>query len=369
MDTPNLGLPFLVAAQAQKHVTHNEALRVLDALVHLAVIDRDAAAPPETPEDGDRYIVAGGGTGAWVGHDLEIAAYQDGAWIFFSPRAGWRSWIGDEGLLVVWDGSAWSSIGGGSGGDGDMLASIYDPGNVASDAFDMANMVEASDAKIMTAAERSKLAGIETGADVTDAANVAAAGALMTSGVGSVTQAYDADLASIAGLSPTNDDLIQRKSGAWTNRTLAQLLSDLTALNATFAQLGIGGATPDGTNKLAIASAASLFNHAGAGHQQKINKATAGDTASQLYQTGFSGRAEIGLTGDDDFHFKVSPDGSAWNEAILLDKDTGKVSMPAGFSDPVETREQLKIVTLSQEGYDALDPPDADTIYLIEEDA
>ena len=120
MDTPNLGLPFLVAAQAQKHVTHNEALRALDALVHLAVIDRDATTPPGSPGEGDRYIVAAGGTGAWDGHDLEIAAYQDGAWAFFAPRAGWRSWIGDEELLAVWDGSAWSPVGSGSGGDGDF---------------------------------------------------------------------------------------------------------------------------------------------------------------------------------------------------------------------------------------------------------
>jgi hypothetical protein len=91
MPTPNLGLPFLMAAQAQKHVTHNEALRALDALVHLAAIDRDATTPPISPEDGDRYIVAVGGAGAWEGHDLEIAAYQDGAWAFFEPLVGWRS--------------------------------------------------------------------------------------------------------------------------------------------------------------------------------------------------------------------------------------------------------------------------------------
>lgn len=252
MDTPNLGLPFLMAAQAQKHVTHNEALRVLDALVHLAVIDRDATTPPGAPEDGDRYIVAAGGGGAWEGHDLEIAAYQDGAWAFFAPLTGWRSWIADEDVLAVWDDTAWSSVGssGGSGGDGDF---------------------------------------------------------------------------------------------------------DTVGINAA----------ADETNRLVVSAAASLFTHAGNGHQQKINKATAGDTASVLYQTGFSGRAEIGLAGDDDFHFKVSPDGSAWNEALLIDTDTGEVAMPSGFSDPVETREQLKLVTITEDDYEALSPPDADTIYLI----
>lgn len=46
-------------------------------------------------------------------------------------------------------------------------------------------------------------------------------------------QPLDTDLTAIAGLSPSNDDFIQRKSGAWTNRTMAQLAADLTASNIT----------------------------------------------------------------------------------------------------------------------------------------
>lgn len=42
-------------------------------------------------------------------------------------------------------------------------------------------------------------------------------------------QALDSDLTAIAALSPSNDDIIQRKAGAWTNRTMAQLGADLTA--------------------------------------------------------------------------------------------------------------------------------------------
>ena len=85
--------------------------------------------------------------------------------------------------------------------------------------------------------------------------------------------------------------------------------------------------TADASNRLAVASPASLFTHAGAGHQIKINKAAATDTASQLFQTNFSGRAELGLMGDDNFRFKVSPDGAAWTEAILIDKVTGLVTL------------------------------------------
>ena len=52
--TNHLLLPYILAAQAQKHVTHNEALRILDGLVHLSVLDRDLTAPPASPADGDR---------------------------------------------------------------------------------------------------------------------------------------------------------------------------------------------------------------------------------------------------------------------------------------------------------------------------
>ena len=85
-ETPNLGLPYLLAAQSQKHVTHNDAIRALDALVQIAVLDRSLAAPPASPADGDRYIVDSSPTGAWAGQASNIAAYQDGAWMFYPPN-------------------------------------------------------------------------------------------------------------------------------------------------------------------------------------------------------------------------------------------------------------------------------------------
>ena len=110
-NSPNLIMPFIDAAQSQKHVTHNEALRVLDAAVQLSVIDRDLTAPPGSPSDGDRYIPASGATGDWSGKDLNIAAFQDGAWAFLVPREGWLVWVADEDKLLVWDGSSWIEAG------------------------------------------------------------------------------------------------------------------------------------------------------------------------------------------------------------------------------------------------------------------
>jgi uncharacterized protein YodC (DUF2158 family) len=89
--------------------------------------------------------------------------------------------------------------------------------------------------------------------------------------------------------------------------------------------------TADATNKLAVASPSLLFTNTGAGVQVKVNKAATGDTASFLFQNNFSGRAEIGLTGDDDFHFKVSADGSAFFESLWISRATGLVTIKNGF--------------------------------------
>ena len=208
--TPNLDLPYIMPSQAQKHITHNEAIRRLDALVQIGVESRMLSTPPDLPAEGGRYIVADGPAEAWAGHDKEIAAWQDGAWRFFPADDGWLAFVRAEGLLLVWRDGSWQPA---------------------------------------------------------------------------------------VGLNPVP-------------------------------LLGIA-TTADDTNRLAVSAAATLLTHAGGGHQLKINKNAAGDTASLLFQTGWSGRAEMGLSGDDDFKVKVSADGSAWTDAIAVDRASGAVSFPA----------------------------------------
>jgi hypothetical protein len=105
--TTHLLLPYILASQAQKHVTHNDALRLLDAMIQLSVLDRDQTAPPASPADGDRYLVASGATGLWAGWDLNVAYWVDGVWMRLVPRPGWLAWIADEALLLVYDGAGW----------------------------------------------------------------------------------------------------------------------------------------------------------------------------------------------------------------------------------------------------------------------
>jgi len=95
------------------------------------------------------------------------------------------------------------------------------------------------------------------------------------------------------------------------------------------AKLGINAAA-DTTNKLSVSSDAVLFSHNGTDMRTKLNKNASGNTASFLFQDGFSGRAEFGLIGNDDFTLKVSPDGSVWNNAFVVDKTTGKIAIGGG---------------------------------------
>ncbi|MFK7744967.1 MAG: DUF2793 domain-containing protein [Roseobacter sp.] len=106
----SLSLPFILPSQAQKHVTHNEALRILDVLAQLGVVSDDQTVAPGTPSEGARYIVDSGGTGDWAGHDGEIALFETGNWRFFVPRAGWRAYVINRESLVVFDGAEWIDL-------------------------------------------------------------------------------------------------------------------------------------------------------------------------------------------------------------------------------------------------------------------
>lgn len=108
--TAHLALPFIMAAQAQKHVTHNEALRLLDGIVQLSVLDRDLTDPPASPAEGARYIPATGASGAWAGWDGSIAYWIDGAWMRILPAPGWLAWVVDEAQAIVWTGTAWIPV-------------------------------------------------------------------------------------------------------------------------------------------------------------------------------------------------------------------------------------------------------------------
>ena len=212
--SPLLSLPLILPAQAQKHVTHNEALARLDVLVQLVVEGFDATTAPVAPVEGAVWALGAAPLGVWAGQPQKLATWRAGAWQFVTPAPGWR---------------AFGKAGGG---------------------FRVFN------------------------------------------------------------------------AGAWVDLVAAAPLQNLPGL-------GIGTVW-NTTNRLAVASPATLLTHAGAGHQVKFNKAAVADTASLLFQSGWSGRAEIGLAGSDALAIKVSADGSGFATALLADGASGRVGLPAG---------------------------------------
>ncbi|MEL6570583.1 MAG: DUF2793 domain-containing protein [Pseudomonadota bacterium] len=204
-----LALPLIQPAQAQKHVTHNEAIELLDLIVQLTVAAFDATTPPPSPVEGESWALGASPTGEWANHPGAIANFRGGGWLFVTPQVGWQAYGTGEGEIRVYSGVDWASAG--------------------------------------------------------------------------------ADVASYDNLP------------------------------------GVGvNATSDATNRLSVAADATLFNNDGAGHQLKINKAATGDTASLLFQSAFSGRAEMGLAGTDDFALKVS-DGTTWFTGLTVVGASGAV--------------------------------------------
>ena len=215
--SPRLSLPFIQAAQAQKHVTHNEALRALDLLVQLSFEDDTLSAPPVAPSEGDCYIVAAGGSAAWLGQDGAIAAYLDGAWQFQPARAGWRGYVIAQETLVVFDGTDWLEI----------------------------TASQLQDATLFGL-------GMEADASMPFAAKLNAA--------------------------------------LWS------------------ALYGADGGT------------GSLI--------QTLNRETGSNDVGLILQDNFQTRALIGLFGDDQLRFSVTPDGSIFNDALSIDTTTGIANQP-----------------------------------------
>ena len=105
--TPRLGLPMLVAGQAQKEMTHNEALLLIDALVSGAVGEIGRESPPAAPVDGACWIVGPAPVGVWQDQAHALAISSAGGWRFVRPREGMRLWAGFEHGFLLFRGGEW----------------------------------------------------------------------------------------------------------------------------------------------------------------------------------------------------------------------------------------------------------------------
>ena len=213
-------LPMILPSQAQKHVTHNEALTIVDALLHPVIVAEGIDTPPLDADAGDIFVVGDAPTGDWTDRGGEIAILSAVGWRFTPLLPGMVARFSESGQLKVFDGVGWNVIASGS--------------------------------------------------------------------------------------------------------------------EIRFERLGIG-TEADATNRLAVRSSAALLTHipdseGGSGDARiVVNRETSADNASVVFQSGFSGRAEFGLAGDDAFRLKVSADGTSWTDALAVGME-GSAAFPGPLS-------------------------------------
>ena len=122
--TRRFAFPYIMPAQAQKHVPHNQALHDLDILIHASAIDDTRSTPPTDAVEGDCHIIGADAVGDWAGRDGEIALMQDGVWRFIRPQTGLLVWVQATQTLKVYHAGDWqpvignTSSGTGTGADG-----------------------------------------------------------------------------------------------------------------------------------------------------------------------------------------------------------------------------------------------------------
>ena len=103
--SPRLEATQLEEAQAQAQVPVNDGQQRFDAFANQIVIkDRDLTAPPGGEANGDAYIPAAAATGAWTGHEGEIALFIEG-WVVLTILVGMSIYVEDEKQLLYFDGT------------------------------------------------------------------------------------------------------------------------------------------------------------------------------------------------------------------------------------------------------------------------
>jgi hypothetical protein len=102
-----LSLPYLVAGQAQKEVTHNEALVLLDAGIGASAESVGLNAPPASPAIGQCWIVGPAPQAGWTGRAHSLAVWTEGGWRFLPAIEGMRVWLKDQQLWATRRTTAW----------------------------------------------------------------------------------------------------------------------------------------------------------------------------------------------------------------------------------------------------------------------
>lgn len=347
-----LGLPYLAAAQAQKHVTLNAALARLDGLVQLSVTSRSTAAEPATPADGAVYIIPAAATGTdWAGKPAgTLAQFTAGAWSFITPGLGWLGFVQDENRLALFEAGGWVSALQVDPAAGRLtLAPINGPQEITNNTGTLP--AAPADTVLRVSGQDGHQARLvfdafgQVGNFVFRRADgVAAAPSALNAG-DTIGQFSWFGYGATAYCASARAQVRASAAETWSDTAQGtQLLfcttPSGTAAILTRALLGQSGglridasganATEDVANVLSVKGNSALFEAASGGSfRAAFNKSASANDAALVFETGYSARALAGLLGSDDFTLKLSPDGATYYVGLVADHASGRVALPA----------------------------------------
>ena len=110
LETGRHRLPLLAVSQAQKEVTHNEALVLIDALIQLTVEGAQSVPPAVTDADiGKCWLVGAASSDLWADKSGHIAIWAGGSWRFSVPQNGMRLWDTSMGRQRHYNAGQWTT--------------------------------------------------------------------------------------------------------------------------------------------------------------------------------------------------------------------------------------------------------------------
>ena len=105
--TARLRLPMIRPGQAQKEMSHNEALTTIDLCLQASAIALGDDVPPAAPGAGQSWIVGAAPSGAWAGRKGQLAGWTDGGWRFVAPTEGMAVWIIEAAEIARYSEGVW----------------------------------------------------------------------------------------------------------------------------------------------------------------------------------------------------------------------------------------------------------------------